>query len=165
MAGFVEYQQKSIKSEADSESHKQLGDDESKALLNNDEDKEQDDKNDEKTEKEIKSSEQSAPDSSKELAAYIELNSHIIDSIALANLRPDKPVIPLKIIVQELKFLLEREIQSGKLERIEKLDEQLLTKYVNQLTKSLESYVYTKNRIDLYHKEGIGLAIALDERE
>lgn len=116
-------------------------------------------------EKEIKSSEQAAPDSSKELAAYIELNSHIIDSIALANLRPDKPVIPLKIIVQELKLLLEKEIQSGKLERIEKLDEQLLTKYVNQLTKSLESYVYTKNRIDLYHKEGIGLAIALDERE
>lgn len=29
----------------------------------------------------------------------------------------------------------------------------------------MESYVYTKNRIDLYHKEGIGLAIALDERD
>lgn len=39
LAGFVEYQQKSIKSEADSESHKQLGDDESKALLNNEEEK------------------------------------------------------------------------------------------------------------------------------
>ena len=115
--------------------------------------------------KEIKSSEQAVPDTSKELAAYIELNSHIIDSIALANLRPDKPVIPLKIIVQELKYLLEREIESGRLERIEKLDEQLLTKYVNQLTKSLESYVYTKNRIELYHKEGVGLAIALDERD
>jgi hypothetical protein len=46
-------------------------------------------------------------------------------------MRPDKPVIPLKIIVQELKYLLEREIESGRLERIEKLDEQLLTKYVN----------------------------------
>ena len=30
---------------------------------------------------------------------------------------------------------------------------------------SLESYVYTKNRIDLYHKEGIGLGLALDEKE
>jgi len=164
LAGFVEYQQKSIKSEADSDSHKNLGDDESKALLNNDDDDKEIEDND-KSENGNKSQQQSVPDSSKELAAYIELNSHIIDSIALANLRPDKPVIPLKIIVQELKFLLERELQSGKLERIEKLDERMLTEYVNQLTKSLESYVYTKNRIDLYHKEGIGLALALDERE
>lgn len=36
---------------------------------------------------------------------------------------------------------------------------------MNKLIKSLESYVYTKNRMDLYNKEGIGLAIALDHNE
>ena len=33
------------------------------------------------------------------------------------------------------------------------------------MTKSIESYVFTKNRIDLYYKDGIGLGIALDEKE
>jgi hypothetical protein len=45
------------------------------------------------------------------------------------------------------------------------LDEEALSKYVTRLIESLESYVFTKNRMDLYHKEGIGLAIALDENE
>ena len=29
----------------------------------------------------------------------------------------------------------------------------------------LEKYVFAKNRLDLYHKEGIGLAIALEEEQ
>jgi hypothetical protein len=40
-----------------------------------------------------------------------------------------------------------------------------LHRYVTDMISSLESYVYTKNRIDLYHKEGIGLGIALEEKE
>ena len=83
----------------------------------------------------------------------------------MANLRPDKPVIPLKIILIELKLQLERDILADKIEGLDKLDEETLTKYVNHMTKSIESYVYTKNRIDLYYKDGIGLGIALDEKE
>ena len=40
-----------------------------------------------------------------------------------------------------------------------------MTNYVNDMTKSIESYVFTKNRIDLYYKDGIGLGIALDDKE
>jgi len=42
----------------------------------------------------------------KEIDSYIDLNSHIIDSIAISNLREGKPIIPLKIIQNELKLSL-----------------------------------------------------------
>lgn len=93
------------------------------------------------------------------------MNSHIIDSIALSNLRPNKPVIPLKVIEVELKLSMERDIQGGRLVSVEELDETTFSDYVNELIVSLEGYVYTKNRFDLYHKEGVGLQIALDEGE
>jgi hypothetical protein len=35
-------------------------------------------------------------------------------------------------------------------------------KYLYTLIRRLEAFVYTKNRIDLYFKEGIGLNIAID---
>jgi hypothetical protein len=60
---------------------------------------------------------------------------------------------------------LERDILAEKIEGLDKLDEETLTNYVNDMTKSIESYVFTKNRIDLYYKDGIGLGIALDEKE
>ena len=40
-----------------------------------------------------------------------------------------------------------------------------LEKYVTVLIKSLNSYIYTKNRIGLYNKQGIGLGIAIDEHD
>jgi len=87
----VEYQQKSNNA-----------DDESKALLSNKEDKPQNE------EEEKKSDESSSRDEQlkKEIDTFIDLNSHVIDGIALMNLSSDKVVIPLKRIVQELKFVL-----------------------------------------------------------
>lgn len=60
---------------------------------------------------------------------------------------------------------MERDILADKIEGLDKLDEDTLTNYVNDMTKSIESYVFTKNRIDLYYKDGIGLGIALDDKE
>ena len=100
-----------------------------------------------------------------EVEEFIELNSQTIDGIALANLRADKPVIPLKIIIIELKTRLQRDLATQEIESLREFDEEALTKYVNELIASLSSYIYTKNRIDLYHKEGVGLSIALDENE
>jgi hypothetical protein len=61
----------------------------------------------------------------------------------LANLRPNKPVIPLKIILIELKLQLERDIPADKIEGLDKIDKEKLTKYINNMTKFIESYVYT----------------------
>jgi len=71
-------------------------------------------------------------------------------------------VIPLKIIIIELKLNLEKDITNGELTSLQDLDEEILTEYVNKLIQNLESFIYTKNRLSLYHKEGIGLSIALD---
>ena len=61
----------------------------------------------------------------------------------MANLRPDKPVIPLKIILIELKLQLERDIPADKIGSLDKIDKETLTKYINNMTKFIESYVYT----------------------
>ena len=45
------------------------------------------------------------------------------------------------------------------------IDEEKLKKVVYDLINYLEGYVYTKNRIDLYKKEGLGLMIALEEND
>jgi hypothetical protein len=68
-------------------------------------------------------------------------------------------------LLTEIQLNLRKDLESQGIESLSDLDEQSLTKYVTRLIDSLESYVYTKNRVDLYHKEGIGLAIALDGNE
>ena len=45
------------------------------------------------------------------------------------------------------------------------MEEEALTKHVNDLIEQLEEYICTKNRIDLYNKEGLGLALALNQTE
>ena len=80
-------------------------------------------------------------------------------------MRPDRPVIPLKILLTEIRLSLRKDMESQEIESLSDLDEEALGKYVARLLESLESYVFTRNRMDLYHKEGIGLAIALDEDE
>ena len=45
------------------------------------------------------------------------------------------------------------------------LDEEKLSDIIYKLIDYLEGYVYTKNRIDLYKKEGLGLMIALEEND
>jgi hypothetical protein len=82
----------------------------------------------------------------------------------LANLRTDKPVVPLKIIQRELRISLSREISKGELNLLD-MEEEALTKHVNDLIEQLEEYICTKNRIDLYNKEGLGLALALNQNE
>ena len=142
LAGFVEYQQKS--------SHQ---DDESKGLL---------EKPDEPAQ--IEQSEEGEDENSRlcrDIDNFVELNSHIIDGIALQNLRPDKVVIPLKRIVQELKISLLADVKEGKV-KLEDFDQDSVTDYVNNFVSSLDQFVITKNRIGLYHKEGLGLSIALD---
>jgi hypothetical protein len=79
-------------------------------------------------------------------------------------LQEDKPIIPLKIIQNELKLGLQKEIESGNLS-IQDIDEEKLKRYVFDLIEHLEGYVYTKNRIDLYHQEGLGLMLALDDHD
>lgn len=101
----------------------------------------------------------------KEVDDFIELNSQTIDNIALAHLSPARPVIPLKILVTELRVSLRKDLESQEIESLRDLDEEQLSAYVTALIQSLESYVYTKNRVDLYHKEGTGLAVALDQEE
>jgi hypothetical protein len=58
---------------------------------------------------------------------------------------------------------------SGELESLDDLEPSIepgaLQKYIGKLLDSLEGYIYTKNRIDLYNKEGIGLNIAIDEKD
>jgi len=90
------------------------------------------------------------------------LNAHIIDNIALANLRPDKPVIPLSLLTYELKLSLERDAKAGTI-NLDKITEDSLKTYVKKMIDHLEKVVLIKNRIDLYHKEGVGLTIALNE--
>jgi len=99
-----------------------------------------------------------------ETEKFIDLNSQTIDGIALSNLSSDKPVIPLKILMQELKLSLKRDIESEEIV-LEEMDEDSLIQYLSELQTPLGRYVYTKNRMDLYNKEGIGLAIALDRDE
>lgn len=100
----------------------------------------------------------------KEIDSYIDLNSHIIDSIAISNLREGKPIIPLKIIQNELKLSLQKQVQNGEL-TMQDINEEKLEKMIYELINYLEGYIYTKNRIDLYKKEGLGLMIALDEND
>ena len=64
----------------------------------------------------------------------------------------------------ELKFSLKKDLQSGEID-LKEMDEDSLAEYIKTLCVNLEKYVYTKNRIDLYNKEGIGLAIAIDQRD
>ena len=45
------------------------------------------------------------------------------------------------------------------------INEEKLEKLIYELITYLEGYIYTKNRIDLYKKEGLGLMIALDEND
>jgi len=45
------------------------------------------------------------------------------------------------------------------------INEEKLEKMIYELINYLEGYIYTKNRIDLYKKEGLGLMIALDEND
>lgn len=73
-------------------------------------------------------------------------------------------MIPLKILLTEVKLNLKKDIQNGDI-TLRELNEESLTAYLNGMCKNLEKYVYTKNRIDLYNKEGIGLAIALDKKD
>ena len=65
----------------------------------------------------------------------------------------------------EVRLNLIRDLESQEIESLNDLNEESLTEYINKLIVSLESYVYTKNRLDLYNKEGVGLSIALDENE
>ena len=40
-----------------------------------------------------------------------------------------------------------------------------LQRYLFKLINTLEKYIYTKNRIDLYNKEAVGLNVALNQRD
>jgi len=155
LAGFVEYQQQQSSPQED----------ESSALLPDPKKQEGPGALTSALEPEEQIVEERAPDKlSKDIEEFIELNSHIIDSIALENLQEDKPIIPLKIIQSELKLGLKKEIERGTLS-IQDIDEDKLKRYVFDLIDRLEGYVYTKNRIDLYHQEGLGLMLALDDHE
>ena len=74
------------------------------------------------------------------------MNAHIIDNIALANLRPDKPVIPLSLLTYELKLSLERDVKAGTI-NLDKITEEALMTYVEKMIDHLEKVVLIKNRI------------------
>jgi len=93
----------------------------------------------------------------------------IFESISLFNLNKERPIVPLKILITELEISLARDLESGELEDLNDLEPSLnpgaLQKYLFKLLNHLETYIYTKNRIDLYNKEAIGLNIALSEHD
>jgi hypothetical protein len=57
---------------------------------------------------------------------------------------------------------LERDAKAGTI-NLDKITEDSLKTYVKKMIEHLEKVVLIKNRIDLYHKEGVGLTIALNE--
>jgi len=97
---------------------------------------------------------------------FIVYYGEVIEGIAYDNLDKDRPVVPLKILFTELKIQLRKDLDSGELEDLAHLDPEgnpgAMHKYLYALIHRLEAFVYTKNRIDLYFKEGIGLNIAID---
>ena len=57
---------------------------------------------------------------------------------------------------------MERDVKLGTI-NLDKITEEALMTYVEKMIDHLEKVVLIKNRIDLYHREGIGLTIALNE--
>ena len=108
-------------------------------------------------------------DNDKNVDDFIEKNSEIIDGAAYEHLHADRPVIPLKILYIEMKIALKRDLESREVESLDELDPQrnpgALENYVEGVIRSLEWYLYTKNRIGLYNKVGIGLNIALEDKD
>jgi hypothetical protein len=91
LAGFAEYQSKSELNAAEADEKPLL--DSAKSEAPPDEEK--------------KSEDLSGQDPQlKEIEEYISVHSQIIESVALAHLRADRPVIPLKIILIELRVCL-----------------------------------------------------------
>jgi hypothetical protein len=105
LAGFVEYQRTYGNQ---SQSHPSNMEEESKALLDGEPDKDKKEDDGDKSAEQIEEGEKIA----KEVESYIELNSQVIDGIALAHLRSDKPVIPLKILLTEIQLNLRKDIES-----------------------------------------------------
>lgn len=97
-----------------------------------------------------------------------EYNS-IFESVSLFNLNKERPIVPLKILIVELEIQLAKDLESGELETLNDLEPSLqpgaLQKYLFKLLNHLETYIYTKNRIDLYNKRSIGLNVALGSED
>lgn len=68
-----------------------------------------------------------------------------------------------------MKIALKRDLESREVESLDELDPErnpgALENYVEGVIRSLEWYLYTKNRIGLYNKVGIGLNIALEDKD
>jgi hypothetical protein len=85
----------------------------------------------------------------------------LIDRITLESLRDDQPTVPLDMVVGELKLSLATEFGEDKELKDLTVDE--LRERVQAVVKGkLEDQVYAKNRLDLYHREGLGLGVALN---
>lgn len=89
----------------------------------------------------------------------------LIDRVTLEALCRDKPIIPLKIVEGELKRSINEEFRDDKQGLYDLTKEELQQRVATLIKGKLEGYVFAKNRLDLYHKEGIGLAIALEESQ
>jgi hypothetical protein len=87
----------------------------------------------------------------------------LIDRITLESLKDDKPIIPLNIIEGELKRSLAEEFGDDDKALKEVTIEQLRERVLSVVKGKLEEKIYAKNRVDLYHREGLGLGVALND--